>query len=82
MNTKLTLSINEEVIQAAKDFAKKNNRSVSKLVEEYLFTLSKQTNSSFGRVPKFTKKYAGILKNHEYFDARKEITEHLDRKYK
>jgi hypothetical protein len=42
MNTKLTLSIDEEVIQAAKDFAKKNNRSVSKLVEEYLVTLSKE----------------------------------------
>ena len=41
MNTKLTLSIEERVIQQAKEYAKKNGRSLSNIVEEYLKSLAK-----------------------------------------
>ena len=36
MRTKLTLTIDKQVVDKAKLYAKKKNRSVSKLVEEYL----------------------------------------------
>ncbi len=39
MNTKLTLSIQEEVIKKAKDYARHNERSLSDLVENYLKAL-------------------------------------------
>jgi hypothetical protein len=39
MNTKLTLSIQEEVIKKAKDYARQNERSLSDLVENYLKAL-------------------------------------------
>jgi len=35
MNTKLTLDINKEVIEKAKDYAKRNRISLSKLIESY-----------------------------------------------
>lgn len=40
MNTKLTLSVNETVIAEAKDYAKKQGKSLSRVVEEYLKSLS------------------------------------------
>ena len=42
MNTKLTLSIEEDVISDAKEYAKKQGRSLSNIVEEYLKSLSKK----------------------------------------
>jgi glutamyl-tRNA reductase len=44
MTTKLTLSISEEVVVNAKKAAKKNNTSVSKIVEDYLRKVSKSLN--------------------------------------
>jgi hypothetical protein len=36
MNTKLTLSLNKSIIDQAKQYARKKNKSISKLVENYL----------------------------------------------
>lgn len=35
METKLTLKMDQEVIQSAKDYAESNKRSLSRLVEDY-----------------------------------------------
>lgn len=40
MNSKLTLSIDKKVIDDAKRYAKKNNRSLSNLVENFLKSIS------------------------------------------
>ncbi len=40
MNTKLTLSIQKEVIKKAKEYAQHNERSLSDLVENYLKALA------------------------------------------
>ncbi|MBK8503373.1 MAG: hypothetical protein IPL46_14830 [Saprospiraceae bacterium] len=45
MNTKLTLSIEQEVIEAAKDYAKKHGKSLSNIVEEYLKALSEKKST-------------------------------------
>jgi len=42
MNSKLTLSINQTVIEQAKDYAKSTNKSLSHIVEEYLKSLTKK----------------------------------------
>ncbi len=41
MNTKLTLSIEEQVVESAKKYAKKQGRSLSNIVEEYLKSIAK-----------------------------------------
>lgn len=41
MNTKLTLSIEEQVIKSAKEYAKAQGRSLSNIVEEYIKSVSK-----------------------------------------
>lgn len=40
MATKLTLSIDKEVIEEAKKYAKKEGRSLSNIIEEYLKSIS------------------------------------------
>lgn len=40
MNNKLTLSINQIVIEEAKKYAKSNGKSLSSIVEEYLKSLA------------------------------------------
>jgi Ribbon-helix-helix protein, copG family. len=39
METKLTLKLDQSVIQSVKQYAEKNNRSLSKLVEDYFRNL-------------------------------------------
>ncbi|SDW29010.1 DUF6364 family protein [Aequorivita viscosa] len=41
MDKKLTLSFNKSVIESAKEYAKSNNISLSKLIESYLASLGK-----------------------------------------
>ncbi len=40
MQTKLTLTIDQSIILKAKEFAQEKNKSVSKIVEEYLRNIS------------------------------------------
>jgi len=44
MLTKLTLTIESDVIHRAKEYARSKHRSVSKLVEDYLKTVSDTEN--------------------------------------
>ena len=41
MNTKLTLTIEQDIIKKAKEYAKNNNRSLSIIIENYLKVLTK-----------------------------------------
>jgi len=42
MDKKLTLSLDKAIIEDAKNYAKSNNISLSKLIESYLTTLTKR----------------------------------------
>ena len=46
MNTKLTLSLNKNISENAKLYAKKNNTSLSKLIENYLNSITKSLPQS------------------------------------
>lgn len=41
MNTKLTLNLDKKVIEEAKNYARSNRVSLSKLIENYLDSLTK-----------------------------------------
>ena len=65
MLTKLTLSIDDEVISKAKTYANRKKRSISKIVEEYLKNLAREESDSTGGFPpigKITKSLSGRLK--------------------
>ncbi len=65
MSTKLTLVMEAAVIETAKDYARRQNTSVSKLVERYLALISSAGTSLDSRQPKLgplTSALAGAVK--------------------
>jgi hypothetical protein len=80
MTTKLTLTIEQQVIRTAKKYAQKKGRSLSDLVENYLRTLStpeKQKEEISPRV----KRLIGSIKLPDNFDYKKSLEEALTKKY-
>jgi hypothetical protein len=81
MYTKLTLNIDQEIVESAKTYAKTTNRSVSKLVEEYLSSISMKNTISNRPLEPITKEIAGIIKTKKNINYKKILTEALEEKY-
>ncbi len=82
MNTKLTLTIEKDVIKEAKYYAKEKGQSLSDLVENYFKLLIKdrlevKPNQLSPRV----KRLRGILNVDKDFDYKQVLTEELSKKY-
>ena len=58
MTVKLNLTIDEEVVERTRRYAKKANTSISKIVQEYL---DKTTQNEKVKAVSFVEKYAGTL---------------------
>lgn len=82
MNTKLTLTIEKEVIETAKEYAKEKGQSLSEMVENYfkLVTVSRRKIEKKQLSPK-VRKLRGILKNDEDLNYKEILTEELSKKY-
>ena len=80
MTTKLTLTVDEDVIQAAKKYAVKKGTSVSKLVENYLKVTTKNTTYDGAKISPVVKKMLGAAKlsKGSYKDI---LTRELRKKY-
>ena len=65
MTTKLTLTLDYKIIESAKKYAKKNNISLSKLVEFYFKSLANEGENNIDNTPPITKELAGIAKINE-----------------
>ena len=74
MNSKLTLSINQVVIEEAKKYAKSNGKSLSSIVEEYLKSLAlKEENNKKKSSLKIVRELKGSVKLPKNFTSYKEI---------
>lgn len=80
MTTKLTLTIKQEVINNAKNYASRNGRSLSNIIENYLQTLGRKIRSENILSPK-TKKLKGAIKLPRGFDYKKALSSSLGKKY-
>ncbi|HTG66899.1 MAG TPA: DUF6364 family protein [Flavobacterium sp.] len=80
MNTKLTLSLEKEVIEQAKSYAKKTGRSLSEIVESYFKNLTEKTEKEDEIDPKI-KKLIGIITLPDDFDENKARDEYYKEKY-
>jgi len=80
MNTKLTLSLEKEVIEKAKSYAKQTGRSLSELVESYFENLTSKSNKEDEIHPK-VKKLIGRITLPEDFDENKARDEYYKEKY-
>ena len=82
MNTKLTLTIEKEVIAIAKEYAKEKGQSLSEMVENYFkFVTVNQKRIKEKQLSPKVRKLRGIIKIDDNFDYKKILTEELSRKY-
>lgn len=81
MNTKLTLTIEEKIIQRAKKYAKEKNRSLSGIVENYLKILTQEEDNEHKKITPLVKSLQGSFTAPENFDYKKELQDSLADKY-
>ncbi|MCE5330111.1 DUF6364 family protein [bacterium] len=79
MITKLTLTLDNEIIEAAKAYAKENNMSLSGIVELYFRTLSSETGND--RIPPITKELSGIASFSTAKQDKELLKEALNKKF-
>ncbi|MBP6127646.1 DUF6364 family protein [Flavobacterium sp.] len=79
MNTKLTLNIDDNVIEEAKSYAKNNSISLSKLIENYLLSLTNK-KSKTTKVSPLVESLTGVV-SLENADYKKEYSDYLSKKY-
>ncbi|MEM9921950.1 MAG: DUF6364 family protein [Bacteroidota bacterium] len=81
MDKKLTLSLNAQVIENAKIYARENEISLSKLIEGYLRSVTKQNTREVEITP-LVQSLIGVVDIPEDFNMRKDYTNYLMEKYK
>jgi hypothetical protein len=82
MNSKLTLTVNESVVRKAKRYAKKEKRTLSDIVENYLNILTNDENIESDDEPtSVIELLRGSFKLPADFDYRIELDKRLSEKY-
>ncbi|WP_291113870.1 DUF6364 family protein [Flavobacterium sp. UBA6135] len=86
MNTKLTLSLDKEIIEKAKIYAKGTGRSLSEMVENYFKNLveksdKKNDTTEDDEIDPQLKKLVGIIQLPPDFDIKKAKEEYYKEKY-
>ena len=81
MTTKLTLTMEDKVIDSAKKYARQKGKSLSGIVENYLKSISNHEITTEELSPKVAR-LKGVIKLPEDFDYKKEIGNALVKKYR
>jgi len=82
MNTKLTLTIEQSIIEKAKKYARKKERSLSDLIENYLKALTTEEISvNDNDLSPTLKSLKGSFKIPKNLDYKKELSDRLTEKY-
>lgn len=80
MNTKLTLNLNKSIIENAKDYAKENRISLSKLIENYLHSLTKN-EEKFAKISPLVESLTGIIPSQSEQESMDDRYEYLREKH-
>ncbi|WP_372947748.1 DUF6364 family protein [Mariniphaga sp.] len=81
MNTKLTLTIEQSVIEKAKKYASEKGRSLSDIIENYLKVITKEEEKKDIELTPLVKSLKGSFKAPKNFDYKSEISKNLAKKY-
>jgi hypothetical protein len=83
METKLTLRLNDNVIKRAKIYARSQNISLSKMIENYLDSVTKQKEDVKKiSITPLVESLSGVIDLPADFDYKKEYRDFLEEKYK
>ena len=81
MNTKLTLTIEQAIIEKAKFYAKDKGRSLSDIIENYLKVLTSEDVKDNVEITPLVNSLQGSFKAPEDFDYKEELRKSLSKKY-
>lgn len=82
MSTKLTLTLDKEVIEIAKKYAKEKGQSLSEMVENYFkFVAVQRVIIKEKELSSKVRQLRGIIKPDRNFDYKKILTEELSKNY-
>lgn len=82
MNTKLTLTVDQETIIKAKKYAMEKGESISGLVENYLKALTAKGTKEKEEITALVKSLRGSFKAPDQYDYKEGLTKALTKKYK
>jgi len=82
MDTKLTLKLNQKVIEGAKTYASNKKTSLSRIVEAYLQSLTAENDKSEFEISPFIKSISTGTELPTDLDYKKEYADYLMDKYK
>ncbi|MFZ1787205.1 MAG: DUF6364 family protein [Saprospiraceae bacterium] len=85
MDTKLTLKLNQSVIERAKKYASNKKVSLSSIIENYLDSITLEDKNTEFEISPFVKSIATgkiFSDNRDWKELRNEYTEYLNEKYK
>jgi len=81
MDKKLTLSLNQQIIDKAKKYAKSNGTSLSKMIESYFQTLTNKLDKEDDiQITPLVESLCGVGELPENFDYKKSRSKYLDKK--
>jgi hypothetical protein len=81
MNTKLTLTIEQKIIEKAKKYANEKGRSLSDIIENYLKAITKEDTIEDIDLTPMVKSMKGTFKAPKNIDYKKELSKRLSEKY-
>ena len=81
MDNKLTLKLDNQVIEKAKVYARKKNTSLSKLVEAYFEFLTSSGPSASDEITPLVKSLSGVIKPSKLSNNKEAYRKHLTKKY-
>ena len=80
MDTKLTLKLEQSVIEKAKDYAKRQKTSLSRLIENYLLDITDE-EATQEKITPLVRSLSGIIDLSNDYDHKKDYTDYLAKKY-
>jgi len=83
METKLTLRLNDNVIVRAKNYARNHKISLSKMIESYLDSITKQKEEE-AKIPitPLVESLSGVIDLPADYDYKKEYRNYFEEKYR
>ena len=81
MNTKLTLTIEQSLIEKSKQYAKGKGRSLSDIIENYLKVIIKEDSVKVIDSTPITSSLRGSFKAPKDFDYKEQLSNRLSEKY-
>lgn len=81
MQAKLTLSLEKEIVEQAKEFSRRQHKSLSKLVENYLRQITHPAPPA-GEITPIVAELSGLVSPERADRRKKEYADYLAEKYK